>query len=94
MSSNFKASNTIDHNASFIATYAHAMANSPGTSGFIPHGQFSEKFTQMDVFFPESLESNEKQKRSVVQKPPGVQQRSNSNHISHFILRQSLKESL
>ena len=91
--SNLNASNTIDQNASFAATYKHAITNSAGTKGFIPLGQYAAMNTQNDLQFTESIGSEAKASRSVVQKPPSAEQRANSHRISHFILKQSLKES-
>lgn len=91
--SNLKPSNTIDQNASFLATLSHAMANSPGVNGHIPYGQYNKKNTQHELPFMESFSTDKTQYRNSAKKPPSTAQRSNRHKISHFIQYQSLKES-
>ena len=92
--SNLKASNSIDQNASFLATLSHAIANSAGTQGFIPYGKYSEKNTQNDIFFTESFESNDMQVKQATQKPPNIIQRANNKKITESVLYESLKDSM
>jgi hypothetical protein len=91
--SNVKTSDSVDHNNLFLQTLAHNVANSAGTKGFIPYGQYTEKTTQNELLFNESLNTENMQFRAAAKKLPTMSNFSMRKQISMFSRYDSFKDS-
>ena len=91
--SNVKTNDTVDHNNLFLQTLAHNVANSAGTKGFIPYGKYTERTTQNELFFNESLNTDGIQFRAAAKKLPTMSNFSMRKQIGMFSRADSFKDS-
>jgi hypothetical protein len=90
---NVKSGNAVDHNNLFLQTLAHNVANSAGTNGFIPYGQYSLNKSQNELLFEESINTGMSQYRNSTTRPLTASHFSQQKRISMFNSRDSFKDS-